>query len=73
VPGGAPKLVYPTIVQNSQFGCLALALKQARGLAGLFRGRASFFLRQPVAPLAPHAPWVANFGEGWFLSLRRLY
>src|ERR671920_743850 len=31
-----------------------LALKQAGGLAGLFRGRDSFFLRQPVAPLAHH-------------------
>jgi hypothetical protein len=25
-------------------------------------------VRQPVAPLAPHAPWVLNIGGAWFYS-----
>jgi hypothetical protein len=67
VPGGAPKLVYLTVVQNIQFGCLAPCLEASRRPRALVSRQATFFLRQQVAPLTPH-PQVPNFGRGWFYA-----
>jgi hypothetical protein len=69
VSGGASELLTPIIVQNIQFGCPALDLKQAGGLVRLSRGRATFlFLRHSRLHHWLPTPLGAHVLRGWFYA-----